>query len=109
MVEISTETELARPLLYRATIEKDAGDPSASLDNHALKYCIGRKGRFVGQNAVQLHGGMGQTEELRISHYFLRLTVIDAQFGDADHHLGQYAAEMETPVGETFDLGIAGL
>ena len=47
--------------------------------------------RFVGQEAVQLHGGMGMTEEHKVSHYFKRLTMIDRTFGDADHHLDRFA------------------
>jgi alkylation response protein AidB-like acyl-CoA dehydrogenase len=53
---------------------------------------IGKSGRFVGQEAVQLHGGMGMTEELNVGHYFKRLTVIDTQFGNVDHHLKRFAA-----------------
>jgi alkylation response protein AidB-like acyl-CoA dehydrogenase len=51
---------------------------------------VGKTGRFIGQNAVQLHGGMGMTEELAIAHYFKRLLVIDAQFGNTDHHLNKF-------------------
>ena len=58
----------------------------------ALKHLVGKAGTFIGENAVQLHGGMGMTEELRIGHYFKRLLVIDAQFGNADHHLQKFAA-----------------
>jgi len=47
---------------------------------------------FIGENAVQLHGGMGMTEELAIGHYFKRLLVIDSQFGNADYHLEKFAA-----------------
>ncbi|MGA0840886.1 MAG: acyl-CoA dehydrogenase family protein, partial [Pseudomonadales bacterium] len=53
---------------------------------------IGRSGIFIGESAVQLHGGMGMTEELRVGHYFKRLLVIDTQFGNADHHLQRFAA-----------------
>ena len=53
---------------------------------------IGRGGRFVGQQAIQLHGGLGMTDELRISHYFKRLTMIDTQFGNADYHLDRMGA-----------------
>ena len=47
---------------------------------------IGQAGRFVGQQAIQLHGGMGMTDELIVSHYFKRLTAIDLTFGDTDFH-----------------------
>lgn len=100
MAEMFTETEQTRSLLYRATMEMDNGSEEASLDNHALKYLVGKNGRFIGQSAVQLHGGMGQTEELRIGHYFIRLTVIDSQFGDTDFHLGQFSEKMDIPEGE---------
>ena len=53
----------------------------------AAKAQIGRAGRLVGEEAIQLHGGMGMTDEMPISHYFKRLILIDSQFGDTDHHL----------------------
>jgi alkylation response protein AidB-like acyl-CoA dehydrogenase len=52
---------------------------------------IGRSGRFVGQQAIQLHGGIGMTMEYKAGHNFKRLTTIDALFGDADHHLAKLA------------------
>lgn len=58
----------------------------------AAKVQIGKSGRFVGQSAVQVHGGMGMTDELNVGHYFKRLTMIDTQFGNVDHHLKRYAA-----------------
>jgi alkylation response protein AidB-like acyl-CoA dehydrogenase len=48
---------------------------------------IGRSGRFIGEQAIQLHGGIGMTFEYSAGHYFKRLTMIDLTFGDADHHL----------------------
>jgi alkylation response protein AidB-like acyl-CoA dehydrogenase len=57
-------------------------------DVSAAKYYVGKAARFVGQQAVQLHGGMGMADELAISHYFKRLTMIDMTFGDSMHHLG---------------------
>jgi alkylation response protein AidB-like acyl-CoA dehydrogenase len=56
----------------------------------AAKTLIGQACRFVGQNAVQLHGGIGVTHELSVSHYFKRLTMINATFGDTDWHLARY-------------------
>jgi alkylation response protein AidB-like acyl-CoA dehydrogenase len=55
----------------------------------AAKAFIGKAARFVGQEAVQLHGGMGMADELPVSHYFKRLTMINATFGDVDHHVTQ--------------------
>jgi alkylation response protein AidB-like acyl-CoA dehydrogenase len=56
------------------------------------KVQIGRSGRLVGQQATQLHGGIGMTAEYKGGHYFKRLTAIDLLFGDADHHLRRVAA-----------------
>ena len=92
MVEMFMEYEQCKSLLYRATLEWAQGTAAAQRTIHALKHLVGRAGTFVGENAVQLHGGMGMTEELRIGHYFKRLLVIDAQFGNADHHLQKFAA-----------------
>ena len=57
----------------------------------AAKATVGRAARFIGQNAVQLQGGMGMTEELAIGHYFKRLTAVQYEFGSTDHHLARYA------------------
>lgn len=93
MVEMFMEYEQCKSLLYRATLETVQGDPeTAQRTVHALKHLIGKAGIFIGENAVQLHGGMGMTEELRIGHYFKRLLVIDSQFGNADFHLQKFAA-----------------
>lgn len=93
MVEMFMEYEQCKSLLFRATLEAAQGDSEeAQRCVHALKHLIGKMGIFIGENAVQLHGGMGMTEELRIGHYFKRLLVIDAQFGNADHHLHRFAA-----------------
>ena len=92
MVEMFMEYEQCKSLLFRATMEVAQAGDDAQRTVHALKHLIGKAGIFVGENAVQLHGGMGMTEELRIGHYFKRLLVIDAQFGNADHHLQQFAA-----------------
>ncbi|MDH3642807.1 MAG: acyl-CoA dehydrogenase family protein [Gammaproteobacteria bacterium] len=92
MVEMFMEYEQCKSLLYRATMETEAGSDTAQRTVHALKHLIGKAGIFIGENAVQLHGGMGMTEELRVGHYFKRLLVIDAQFGNADYHLQRFAA-----------------
>ena len=93
MVEMFMEYEQCKSLLFRATMELASGDSvEAQRAVHAVKHMIGKAGTFIGENAVQLHGGMGMTEELRVGHYFKRLLVIDAQFGNADYHLEQFAA-----------------
>jgi alkylation response protein AidB-like acyl-CoA dehydrogenase len=60
----------------------------------AAKVVIGEASRFIGQQAVQLHGGMGMTDELKVSHWFKRLTAIEVMFGDSDTHVQRYAALM---------------
>ena len=92
MVEMFMEYEQCKSLLYRATLEFAQDGMDASKSVSACKHLVGVAGRFIGENAVQLHGGMGVTEELAIGHYFKRLFVIDTQFGNADYHLERYAA-----------------
>ena len=90
MVDMFMEYEQCKSLLFRATMET-VQDPILSQRTvHALKHLIGKSGIFVGESAVQLHGGMGVTEELRIGHFFKRLLVIDSQFGNADFHLDKF-------------------
>jgi alkylation response protein AidB-like acyl-CoA dehydrogenase len=91
MVDMFMEYEQCKSMLYRATLEVVHNGREAMRIVHALKYMVGKVGTFIGENAVQLHGGMGVTEELRIGHYFKRLLVIDAQFGNSDHHLACFA------------------
>ena len=91
------EAEQCRSLLYRALLAHQEDLPEKRRVTHALKYKIGAAGRFVGENAVQSHGGMGVTEELRIGHYFMRLAVIDATFGNKDYHLNKYTDLMDVP------------
>lgn len=91
MVDMFMEYEQAKSILYMAAIRMDEGyGPVAQKAISALKVQIGKSARFVGQNAVQLHGGMGMTEELNIGHYFKRLTMIITLFGNADFHLKRF-------------------
>lgn len=93
MVDMFMETEQARSMALMATLKvdsEDAGERRKAIA--AAKVQIGKSGRFVGQQAVQLHGGMGMTDELHIGHYFKRLTMIDTMFGNQDYHLKRFAA-----------------
>ena len=90
MVDMFMEYEQCKSLLLRATMETVQDPILAQRTVHALKHLIGKSGIFVGESAVQLHGGMGVTEELRIGHFFKRLLVIDSQFGNADFHLDKF-------------------
>lgn len=92
MVDMYMELEQSRSMSYMASLKLTSNDvKERRLALSAAKVQIGRGGRFVGQQSVQLHGGMGMTDELPVSHYFKRLTMIDAQFGNVDYHLDQIA------------------
>ena len=89
MVDMFMIYEQTRSLLLHAVMKVDAGD-DAEAALRALKIQVGTEGRKLGEEAVQLHGGMGVTWELDVAHYFKRLTMIDTLFGNADHHIGNY-------------------
>jgi alkylation response protein AidB-like acyl-CoA dehydrogenase len=94
MVEMFINAEQARSMAILAAAKVDAGLGAAQRQRFisAAKVKIADAARLISQEAVQLHGGMGMTEELKISHTFRRLTMIAQRFGDADHHLERYAA-----------------
>ncbi len=92
MVDMLTDCEQSRSLLMWATMVNTAGEDDAKRAVSAIKYKIGTTGRKVGEEAVQLHGGMGVTWELDIAHYFKRLVAIGQMFGNADWHLDKLAA-----------------
>ena len=79
-------------MTYMVNMKLDEDAASRAKAAAGAKVQIGKSGRFVGQEAVQLHGGMGMTEELNVGHFFKRLTMIDTQFGNVDHHLKRFAA-----------------
>ena len=93
MVDMFMEYEQSKSLMFMAAMRLAEGyGPEAQKAVSAFKVQVGKSGRFVGQHAVQLHGGMGMTEELSIGHYFKRLTMIDTMFGNVDHHLKRFGA-----------------
>ena len=94
MVDMAISYEQARSMASLACARVDAAVPPAERRRvvSAAKVRVADACRHVSQEAVQLHGGMGMTEELKVSHTFRRLTMIAQQFGDADHHLGRFAA-----------------
>jgi alkylation response protein AidB-like acyl-CoA dehydrogenase len=91
MVDMYMELEQAVAAVFLAILhlEDDAALRARSVS--AAKATVGRAARFIGQQAVQLHGGMGMTEELAIGHYFKRLTAMQYEFGTTDHHVARYA------------------
>jgi alkylation response protein AidB-like acyl-CoA dehydrogenase len=85
------EVEMARSATYLATLKLNATPLERALAASAAKVTVSKACRFVGQNAIQLHGGMGMTDELAVSHYFKRATSIEAEFGTVDFHLARHA------------------
>jgi len=98
MVDMTISAEQARSITWLACAKVDAaarGDVDANERRRvvsAAKVKVADACRHVGQEAIQLHGGMGMTLEMKVSHTFKRLTMIAQQFGDADHHLERFAA-----------------
>lgn len=91
MVDMHMEVEQSVAATFLAVLTLDSDDDRRARAVSAAKATIGRAARFIGQNAVQLHGGMGMTEELAIGHYFKRLTALQYEFGSTDHHVARYA------------------
>jgi alkylation response protein AidB-like acyl-CoA dehydrogenase len=93
MVDILISYEQAKSIACLACVKVDSADAAERQRVvSAAKIKIADAARHVSQEAVQLHGGMGMTEELKVSHTFRRLTMIAQAFGDADHHLERFAA-----------------
>lgn len=90
MVDMFINLEQSVSMTLMATIKLDESDDERTKAVSAAKVQIGRACRFVGQNAIQIHGGMGMTDELAIGHYFKRATMIEGEFGSVDHHLRRY-------------------
>jgi len=99
IADVKMQLELARSMSYFATLK--LGEPPAAR-RRALsqaKVQLGQSMRFVGQQCIQLHGGIGVTDEYAASHYFKRLTVIELSFGDTLFHLGEVSARMQDTAG----------
>jgi alkylation response protein AidB-like acyl-CoA dehydrogenase len=92
MVDIAIACEEARSITFRATLELEAGVLDKGRMASAAKARVGQTGLFVGRQAVQLHGGVGTSDELVVSHYLKRLMMIDMAYGHADHHRARFAA-----------------
>ena len=86
MVDMFVETEITKSLLIKATLQLDSKDIEASKTISALKVQVGKAGKYIGQQAVQLHGGMGVSNEMSIGHYLKRFTVIDSVWQYAASH-----------------------
>ena len=99
VADVKMALELARSMSYYATLR--LGSPRA-VRRRAISQArvqLGRSMRQLGQDCIQLHGGIGVTDEYVASHYFKRLTVLELQFGDTLHHLGEVSARMQETAG----------
>ncbi|CAM2152480.1 Pimeloyl-CoA dehydrogenase small subunit [Pararobbsia alpina] len=90
MADLLLEIEQARSAVINAAASRDADRTSRERALSAAKYSIGQIGTRVAEECIQMHGGIGMTWELPLSHYAKRLVMIDHQFGDVDHHLERY-------------------
>jgi pimeloyl-CoA dehydrogenase small subunit len=92
MAEMVIEYQQAKSMAILAGLSADSTDAKERRRViSGAKAQIGRSGRYIGQQAIQLHGGIGMTQEYAAGHYFKRLTMIDQSFGDVDHHLDRFA------------------
>ncbi|MAI88964.1 acyl-CoA dehydrogenase family protein [Ponticaulis sp.] len=98
MVDMFIEQQQSVSMTYQVTLRLEEDADTRKKAASAAKVQIGNSGRFIGQAATQIHGGMGVTDELRLGHYFKRLSLIDTQFGNVDYHLRRYASIAEKPV-----------
>lgn len=92
MVDMFTELEQSVSMTYLATLRLGEDERERKLACAAAKVRIGQAAHHIGQEAIQIHGGMGMTDELAIGHYFKRLTIYDSEFGNIDHHMKRHVA-----------------
>jgi alkylation response protein AidB-like acyl-CoA dehydrogenase len=92
LVDMSVSSEEARAVVHAALQALDDGTADAARTVWAAKVQTARSARFVGGQAIQLHGGMGMTDELAIGHYYKRLTLCETLFGDAEFYLKKLGA-----------------
>ena len=99
MADMKMQQELARSMSYYASLKLNAPVAERRRAMARAKYQAGVSMRFVGQQSVQLHGGIGVTDEYVGSHYFKKLTQLEMSFGDTLHHLGEVSARMQDTAG----------
>jgi pimeloyl-CoA dehydrogenase small subunit len=90
MVDMFMAAEQAVSMTYMVTLKLDEADKARKMAASGAKVQIGKSGKLISQDAVQIHGGMGMTDELNVGHFFKRLTMIESQFGNTDWHLRRY-------------------
>jgi len=92
MANMLLEIEQVRSAVINAAAALDADRITRERAVSAAKYTVGRIGALVAEESIQLHGAIGMTWELPLSHFAKRLVMIDHQFGDMDYHLDRYIA-----------------
>ena len=99
MADVKMQLELARSMSYFASLKLNEPAPQRRRALSQAKVQLGQSMRFVGQQCIQLHGGIGVTDEVAVSHYFKRLTMLELAFGDSLHHLGEVSERMAETAG----------
>jgi len=99
VADMKMQLELARSMSYYASLKLNAPPQDRRRAMARAKYQLGASMRFIGQNSVQLHGGIGVTDEYIGSHYFKKLTQLELCFGDTLHHLGEVSERMQDTAG----------
>ena len=99
IADVKMQLELARSMSYYATLKLGEPAPQRRRALSQAKVQLGQSMRFVGQQCIQLHGGIGVTDEYIASHYFKRLTMLEVAWGDTLHHLGEVSDRMQDTAG----------
>ena len=99
IADVKMQLELARSMSYFASLKMGEAAPARRRAIAQAKLQLGQSMRFVGQQCIQLHGGIGVTDEYIASHYFKRLTVMEMSYGDTLHQLGEVSARMTDTAG----------
>jgi alkylation response protein AidB-like acyl-CoA dehydrogenase len=100
MVDMLIAREQSISIIHRAALSLDGEPGTRRRTVSAAKAQVGRLGRFAAQAAVQIHGGIGTTDELDVSHHFRRIELFNLQFGTVDDHVRRYASLLESPTPE---------
>jgi alkylation response protein AidB-like acyl-CoA dehydrogenase len=99
VADVKMQLELARSMSYFASLKLGEPAPQRRRALSQAKVQLGHSMRFVGQQCIQLHGGIGVTDDCAASHYFKRLTMLELAFGDTLHHLGEVSERMTDSAG----------
>ena len=99
IADVKMQLELGRSMSYFASLKLSEPEPQRRRAISQARVQLGQSMRFVGQQCIQLHGGIGCTDEYIASHYFKRLTMLEMSLGDTLHHLGEVSARMQDTAG----------